>query len=385
MHLSVAARISAALAAAVLLTAYPASAKKTTFKLAPEYQQLLQTQQQQGEEDRTSQKEREQQTFMQGVRAALNSRRDEEGTVTTPNSGEKQNNLGSLSDPNSPKSKANRLANQAIRERKEGKIPAPDDVLQIAPPLEIEALQNVSNTYADMANSIHDEPVSQEVSMDMRKESQKEAALSYGARGGLAKRNYQIMEQMKGFSGALDKVFDFRMLLIRAPSGLMIEPPIIKESLDALVITDNGNEAAVAEEIFDIGKSAKIVSAPRDWRQYLIQPWTDVPPPPRVLWPRTEEEQANWDGWVAQGWAAGINQADQIFESSTNRMTADYKGMVRYRVLLAQGMISEPYALHEDRGVIANKNQMRVGDRALRITGPSQFVTGTELWKPADR
>ena len=39
----------------------------------------------------------------------------------------------------------------------------------------------------------------------------------------------------------------------------------------------------------------------------------------------------------------------------------------------------------EDRGVTGGKDEMRVGDRALRITGPSEFLTGAELWKPADR
>ena len=53
--------------------------------------------------------------------------------------------------------------------------------------------------------------------------------------------------------------------------------------------------------------------------------------------------------------------------------------------LLAQGKISAPYAMHEDRGVTGGKNLMRVGDRALRITGPSEFLTGSEQWKPADR
>ena len=78
-------------------------------------------------------------------------------------------------------------------------------------------------------------------------------------------------------------------------------------------------------------------------------------------------------------------EREAAFEAGLNQLTADYNGMVRYRMLLAQGKISQPYALHEDRGVTGGHNEMRVGDRALRITGPSQFLTGGELWKPADR
>ncbi|MFH1158398.1 MAG: type IV secretory system conjugative DNA transfer family protein [Pseudomonadota bacterium] len=298
--------------------------------------------------------------------------------------------LGSATDPDSPLYKANQLAKQARDQRTSsaelGKATGKEDEIgHEVPPPEVETLQRINESSAGAAPAITDDPVNREIAIDMRGDAQKEAALSYGARGGLAKRNYQIMERMKGFDQVLDRVFDFRSLLAMTASGLLIEPPIIKESVDAMVITNGGNEAAVADKVFDIDKKAKIVSAPRDWRQYLVQSWSAVPPPPRVLWPKNKQEQADWSTWVTQGWDAGYEQAEQMFELNVNRLVADYTGMVRYRMLLAQGMISEPYALHEDRGITSDKNQMRVGDRALRITGPSQFLTGAELWKPADR
>ncbi len=323
-------------------------------------------------------------SYLQGLQAAMQVPGFD--VEKTEEQKQEEKDLGTLDDPDSPLAKADKLGKQAARQRDtRSALDKKEDVTVEAPPPEIEALQNVNKFQGGMGSTIADDPINKEISLDMRKEAQKEAALSYGARGGLAKRNHQIMERMKGFDPVLDKTFDFRALLIKAPSGLLIEPPIVRESLDALVITEEGNEAAVAEEVYDINKQAKIVSAPRDWRQYLIQFWSDVPPPPRVLWPRSPAEQASWNSWVADGWKAGFDQADQIFESNTNRMVADYRGMVRYRMLLAQGMISEPYALHEDRGVTGGKNKMRVGDRALRITGPSQFLTGADLWTPADR
>ena len=59
----------------------------------------------------------------------------------------------------------------------------------------------------------------------------------------------------------MDGVFNFRPLLIKAPSGLMIEPPIVRESLEAIVIEQGGDEAAVADQILRINKQAKIVTA----------------------------------------------------------------------------------------------------------------------------
>jgi defect-in-organelle-trafficking protein DotC len=292
-----------------------------------------------------------------------------------------------LGDRDSAQYKANQLAEQYKATRalfgmpQVVKEPNPLDEMPVPPPME--HLQRVNETEGQ---NISDDLLTKKMSVDMRRDAQREAALSYGARGGLAKRAYEIMEEMRAYDATLDKVFNFRALLVKAPSGLLIEPPIVRESLDATVITEGGNEAAVADQILKINKQAKIVTAPRDWRQYLEMDYpTEIVPPPRILWPKNPKEQASWNGWIKQGWQAGYEQGEQIFEANIAQMVADYSGMVRYRMLLAEGKISQPYALQEDRGVTGGRNEMRVGDRALRITGPSQFLTGADLWKPADR
>ena len=73
------------------------------------------------------------------------------------------------------------------------------------------------------------------------------------------------------------------------------------------------------------------------------------------------------------------------FEDDLNELTSDFRGMVRYRVLLAQGMISPPYALQVDRGITGGGNMMRVGDRAVQITGVPELITGSDQWQPANR
>jgi len=298
-----------------------------------------------------------------------------------------------LQNNDSPEAHADRLAAQAKYQRdleKSVGVDTDDFGGEPGPPQDMIELQGLGEGMAPgkALDDASDNAVKSEAmaAIDMRRDAQKQAALSFGARGGLAKRNFEIMERMKGFESTLDNVFNFRALLVKAPSGLMIEPPIVREADNSLVVTANGNEAAVADKIYDINKQAKIVTAPRDWRSYLLQRWTSsVPRPPHLLWPRTAAERADWNGWVAEGWRAGAGQAEEMFETNLARLVADYRGMVRYRMLLTQGMISQPYAMHEDRGVTGTKTVMRVGDRALRITGPSQFLTGSDLWKPADR
>jgi defect-in-organelle-trafficking protein DotC len=221
--------------------------------------------------------------------------------------------------------------------------------------------------------------------IDIRNDALKEAALSYGARGGLAWRTYFIREEMETRARYLDKVFDFRQLLIPAPSGLLIEPPVISEAQDAMLIEQGGQNAAVADRVYNIGRNARIVSAPRTWRAYLERQWGDITPPPEILFPTSKAELELWHNFVDRGWQAGIEQADEIFQADLNKLASDYNGMVRYRMLLAQGMVSPPYALQVDRGVTGGGNEMRVGDRSVAITGLPQLQPGTQTWQPANR
>ncbi len=234
--------------------------------------------------------------------------------------------------------------------------------------------------------------------VDIRLEALKEAALSYGARGGLAARTKEIVGELEKRSSYLDKVYDFRSLLVSAPSGLLIEPPVISESLNALLIEGDGQTAAVADSVYMINQNVRIVAAPRNWRTYLERTWGAVEPPPEILRPKNAEERDLWRTLTEQGWIEGRTQADDVFEQDLNKLSADFNGMVRYRKLLAQGMVSPPFAQQVDRGVtgvtrnasvggqsVPVTTTMRVGDRAVVITGVPELITGSDQWRPASR
>ena len=221
--------------------------------------------------------------------------------------------------------------------------------------------------------------------LEIRLQALREAGLSLGARAGLANRTYEIRQEIKTKEAFLDQIFNFRRLLITAPSGLLIEPPIVSESFDTLLIEDGGQVAAVADRILNINKNAKIVTAPRNWRTYLERDWGTVQMPPAILFPKNKEERREWNILLRRGWDEGRLQADEIFQSDLNRLSAEFQGMVRYRVLLTQKIITPPFALETNRGVTGGGNEKRVGDRAVQITGPSQLQPEAFGWKPADR
>jgi defect-in-organelle-trafficking protein DotC len=223
------------------------------------------------------------------------------------------------------------------------------------------------------------------VGLQIRNDALREAALSYGARGGLAYRTFEIQRRLAEHDTSLSRIFDFSRLLIAAPSGLLIEPPIISEAQRAVLVNGGGQEAAVADRIYRINRVARIVTASRNWRLYLERDWGAVDPPPGLLLPKDAAEREEWQKWIREGWTAGVQQAQETFEADLDRMTNDFIGMVRYRELLAQGMVSAPYALHEDRGVTGGGSEMRIGDRGVTITGQSALIPRSEKWTTAPR
>jgi defect in organelle trafficking protein DotC len=246
------------------------------------------------------------------------------------------------------------------------------------PPPVLEDLQNI-------VGQAEPEKTADAMGLQIRADAIREAGLSYGARGGLAYRTFEIQRRLVEYDTSLSKTFNFSRLLVAAPSGLLIEPPIVSEAQRAVIVKGGGQMAAVADRVYRINRIARIVTAARDWHLYLERDWGRVDPPPGILAPKTFDEQEAWADYVKQGWDAGLKQAEETFESDLDRLTNDFVGMVRYRELLAQGMISAPYALADDRGITGGGNEMRVGDKGLTITGPSALISRSDRWTPATR
>jgi defect in organelle trafficking protein DotC len=224
-----------------------------------------------------------------------------------------------------------------------------------------------------------------QLGLQIRGDAMREAGLSYGARGGLAFRTYEIQRRLAEYDTSMSKTYDFNRLLIAEASGLLVEPPVVSEADRAVIVKAGGQAAAVADRVYRINKVARIVTGARNWRLYLERDWGRVDPPPAILLPRDDIERAAWREYVKQGWEEGVRQAEETFEADLDRMTADYLGMIRYRELLAQGMITPPFTLADERGITGGGSEMRIGDRGLSITGQSQLVPQGNKWTPAPR
>lgn len=210
----------------------------------------------------------------------------------------------------------------------------------------------------------------------LRAQNLRETALSLGARGGLAERAQQINNTLLNYEPILAKIFQFY--------GLMLDdnilPPVLVEARNTLNLS--GTDAIrVADSNYKIITQARFVTAPPTWRDYIWMSYDAPELPDRSLLPRTKPERIMWERDIDEGWQAGLKQADVIFTENINRMVRDYNGMIMYRKLLAQNMVSPPYVAKMNMGVTGNNEDMTINDRILRITALPQLQAESSNWK----
>lgn len=202
----------------------------------------------------------------------------------------------------------------------------------------------------------------------------RDTALSIGARGGLAWRAQQINDMLLDHQLDLDQIFAFEQLILNN----RVLPPVLIEGRHTLEKTDNQN-LRVADRSYAIERQAQFITTAPTWREYLWLEYKEPELPDRTLLPRDRTEKKIWSTYMEQGWQAGLLQADNIYAQNLNRLQRDYQGMLRYRTLLAQNMVTAPFVTRLNLGITGGGNEMAVNDRILRITAlPTLNSDGAE-------
>jgi defect-in-organelle-trafficking protein DotC len=212
----------------------------------------------------------------------------------------------------------------------------------------------------------------------IRMEALKDTARSLGARSGLAYRGEEINASLYEEEKQLDGIFGFHALLL----GDNILPPVLVESRDSLTVA-SPNVLRVADRNYKIIKQARFVTLAPTWRDYLLMDDTRPPLPDESLWPKTDEEREIWADYVEMGWFEGIEQADHIYTDNLARLKRDYQGMIRYRMLLAQNMVSAPQVAHRELGVTGGGEELAINDRTLTIEALPALRADSKTWDPA--
>ncbi len=232
----------------------------------------------------------------------------------------------------------------------------------------LEGLQNLTSSQVVKTPNIN----------QIRLEALKQSAMSIGAQGGLAMRSKQIDGMLKKDQRWLDQAFNFNPMILHHN----VLPPVLEEGRNTLN-QPSPDVIRVSDKTYKIVEQAHFITTPPTWREYLWLDYKEPPPPDPSLLPKNDEEREIWKKDVAVGWQQGIRQANNIFNAGLAHLKRDYHGMVIYRQLLAQNMVSYPFVSTSHLGVTGNGTDMSINDQILRIASLPQLQTNTNKWKPA--
>ena len=209
----------------------------------------------------------------------------------------------------------------------------------------------------------------------------RDMGLSFGARGGLAWGSREINRRLMERASELTRTFDFNALLLRDRRGVLLLPPVVSESRDTMEQMEEGRVLRVADAFYEIIEPARFVPVAPLWHAYLIRTYAAPDMPPMELLPRTAAERELWRRSVAEGWEAGLRQADDIFREDMRRLERDFQGMVRYAALLRENRITAPFVAAASHGVTGTADAVRVNDRSFRITSDAALSRDPRAWR----
>ncbi len=212
---------------------------------------------------------------------------------------------------------------------------------------------------------------------NIRQKAIQEAAQSLGMQAGLNVESQQIDAILTQESEQLDQVFDFNQVMYQHN----ILPPVLNKANNLVNIDPQGDTIRIAGVTYNILSPVRFVTTPPTWRDYLWMAYPKPTLPDRSLLPENSKEQAYWEANVALGWQQGINQAISIFTINLNLLTRDFTGMLLYKELLLQNMVSPYYMQQTEKGVTGNGNHMMIDDQTLRITTQPQLLYQTQRWQ----
>jgi len=211
---------------------------------------------------------------------------------------------------------------------------------------------------------------------EMRRTALVEMASALGASAGLNYKMQHYKTTVDKKAEELDRMFDFSKVTITNS----VLAPVLVEGL-ANFNKESDDLVRIADKIYKIEAPARFVSVYPTWRSYLRFAFPSFETPPGVFLPQNEAEKAVWDDAIKQGWDEGQEQASRIFEASMARLERDYLGMIKYKILLAQGLITPTIIASQNLGVTGGGREMAINDQIFRIVDHSALNPNTQDWK----
>jgi defect-in-organelle-trafficking protein DotC len=240
-------------------------------------------------------------------------------------------------------------------------------------------LDNVDTTSLSQLENVRVDPYAASPSKtelsQLRAKSLRDTSMSIGAQGGLAWATERMNTRLQKDEKYLDTIYNFHALVLS--HGVI--PPVLEVGDNSLNLADP-NTIRVADRTYKIVQQARFGTTAPNWREYLLANYVKPSLPDRTLLPRTTEENMVWKKGIRTGWDKGIQQSYSNFQQNLARLKRDFKGMLLYRKLLEEKMISPPFVARTELGVTGDGNDMRINDQVLRIVELPKLQTNSKGW-----
>jgi len=214
----------------------------------------------------------------------------------------------------------------------------------------------------------------------------REAALSYAAQAGYERRVWEIMRQLEADSGTLSASFDFNRVAYRAPreTGYIL-PPVVSRATAAINVEENGRSAVASDEYYRLEIPGRITTVVPTWRDYLVIPLEEPAQQNDDFLPQDQDEKRVFARFAAEGWQAGVEQADEALNLNFARLRRDYLGMVEYRRMVEAGLVTELVIRDSEARSAGEGDELFIGERRVQIVNAATFVRNPENWRPLQR
>lgn len=210
----------------------------------------------------------------------------------------------------------------------------------------------------------------------LRVKALEDTAMSLSAQGGLAWASREINERLNHDKWYLETVYNFNGMMLT--HGVL--PPVLVQGDNSLNLADPST-IRVADKTYKIIQQARFATTAPHWRDYLWMTYPRPEIPHKFLLPRTNEEAKIWQKAIRVGWQKGIQQSVSIYQQNLARLKRDFQGMILYRKLLQEHMVSAPFVSRTELGVTGDGSDMRINDQVLRITELPKLQTDSSGWK----